>query len=54
MTQRQCAVCGETKLDGFTDCPACGHPYPAAGATDDDDEWIDGDEVDDDEADPMQ
>jgi ribosomal protein L32 len=23
----QCPICGETKLAGWTYCPACGHPY---------------------------
>lgn len=39
----QCPVCGETKLDGWTDCPACGHPYPDKAAADDDD-WDDEDD----------
>lgn len=24
----QCPVCGETRLPGWEQCPACGHPYP--------------------------
>lgn len=28
MTDDRCPVCGETKLDGWDQCPACGHPYP--------------------------
>lgn len=43
MRQAQCEVCGETKLDGWSYCPACGHPYP------DDDEDDDPDEEDDDD-----
>ncbi len=29
MHHAQCPVCGETKFDGWTYCPACGHPYPS-------------------------
>ena len=25
--QKQCKVCGETKMPGWDVCPACGHPY---------------------------
>lgn len=28
MSDDQCPVCGEIRLPGWTDCPACGHPYP--------------------------
>jgi hypothetical protein len=49
MSRAQCEVCGETKLDGWSDCPACGHPYPqpyfAADEADDEDE--DDDDQDD-------
>lgn len=43
---RQCEICGETRLPGWADCPACGHPY--AGGEEPDDEVIDDDEPDDD------
>ena len=35
----RCSVCGETRLDGWDVCPACGHPYdePEDDAPDDDD-----------------
>lgn len=47
-TQR--AICGETKFEGWTYCPACGHPYPDDGPDDDfdDDEEDDDDDGDDD------
>ena len=45
----QCEVCGETKLERWSYCPACGHPYPDDGTDEDDDGWEDEEEDDDDE-----
>ena len=41
MSDEQCPVCGETRLEGWQVCPACGHPYDepdvdAEGDPDDD------------------
>ena len=33
----QCPICGETKMPGWDQCPACGHPYPV-DENDEDDE----------------
>lgn len=53
MSRAQCEVCGETKLDGWSYCPACGHPYPEADAAPDpdDDGWDDDPDDKDDEDD---
>ncbi|HEX5613884.1 MAG TPA: hypothetical protein VFZ83_01900 [Acidimicrobiia bacterium] len=50
MARELCSVCGETRLDGWAVCPACGHPYEEpdddSGRDDHDDERGDDDDVD--------
>ena len=28
MSDDRCPVCGETRMEGWDQCPACGSPYP--------------------------
>lgn len=41
-----CEVCGETRFEHWSYCPACDHPYPDADEADDEDEWDDEDDED--------
>ena len=45
MSRAQCEICGETKFDSWSYCPACGHPYPDDDESDEDaeDDWDDDD-----------
>jgi uncharacterized Zn finger protein (UPF0148 family) len=36
MADEQCPVCGETRFENWSYCPACDHPYP-----DDDNDDVD-------------
>jgi hypothetical protein len=42
----QCAICGETKLEGWSYCPACGHPCPDDDEDEEEDDDDDGDDDD--------